>query len=103
MDSVLIIVLSLVTLLMVLLAIVILTGNGDGLIAGYNTAKEEERKQFNMKRLRAVVAGLLLLTMAFVWCVALIDNMVVTLIGLLVLIVCNVAGIYIANRWCKKK
>jgi len=103
MDSVLIIVLSLVTLLMVLLAIVILTGNGDGLIAGYNTAKEEERKQFNMKRLRAVVASLLLLTIAFVWCVALIDNMVVTMIGLLVLIVCFVAGIYIANSWCKKK
>ena len=56
-----------------------------------------------MKRLRAVVASLLLLTMAFVWCVALIDNMVVTLIGLLVLIVCFVAGIYIANSWCKKK
>ena len=103
MDTALIIVLSGVTLMMVFLAVVILTGHGDGLIAGYNTAKKEKREQYNMKRLRAVVAGLILFTMAFVWCVALIDNKMVTLLGLLVLIAANIAGIYIANSWCKKK
>lgn len=102
MDTALIIVLSGVTLMMVFLAVVILTGHGDGLIAGYNTAKKEKREQYNMKRLRAVVAGLILFTMAFVWCVALIDNKMVTLLGLLVLIAANIAGIYIANSWCKK-
>ena len=102
MDTALIIVLSAVTLLMVLLAVAILTGHGDGLIAGYNTAKKEEREQYNMKRLRAVVAGLILFTMAFVWFAALIDDSVVTLLGLLVLIAANIAGIYIANSWCKK-
>ena len=89
--------------MMVFLAVVILTGHGDGLIAGYNTAKKEKREQYNMKRLRAVVAGLILFTMVFVWCVALIDNKMVTLLGLLVLIAANIAGIYIANSWCKKK
>ena len=89
--------------MMAFLAVVILTGHGDGLIAGYNTTKEEKREQYNMKRLRAVVAGLILFTMAFVWCVALIDNKMVTLLGLLVLIAANIAGIYIANSWCKKK
>ena len=103
MDTALIIVLSGVTLMMVFLAVVILTGHGDGLIAGYNTAKKEKREQYNMKRLRAVVAGLILFTMVFVWCVALIDNKMATLLGLLVLIAANIAGIYIANSWCKKK
>lgn len=88
--------------MMVFLAVVILTGHGDGLIAGYNTAKKEKREQYNMKRLRAVVAGLILFTMAFVWCVALIDNKMVTWLGLLVLIAANIAGIYLANSWCKK-
>lgn len=103
MDTALVIVLSGVTLMMVFLAAVILTGHGDGLIAGYNTAKKEKREQYNMKRLRAVVAGLILFTMAFVWCVALIDNKMVTLLGLLVLIAANIAGIYLANSWCKKQ
>lgn len=103
MDTASVIVLSGVTLMMVFLAVVILTGHGDGLIAGYNTAKKEKREQYNMKWLRAVVAGLVLLTVAFVWCVALIDNMLVTLLGLLVLIAGYVAGIYIASSWCRKK
>ena len=89
---------------MVLLAAVILTGYGDGLIAGYNTAKEEERKQFNMKRLRAVVAALILFITAFVWYAALIDDSVAILLGgLPVLIFGYVAGIIIANTWCKNK
>lgn len=88
--------------MMVLLAVAILTGQGDGLIAGYNTVKEEERNQFNMKRLRAVVAAMVLFTMAYVWIVALIDSTATTLWGLLVLFVVNVAGIRIANTWCKK-
>ena len=103
MDTALIFVLSGVTLMMIFLAVVILAGHGDGLIAGYNTAKEEKREQYNMKRLRAVVAGLISFTMAFVWCVALIDNMMVTLLGLLVLLVAYIASIHIANSWCKKK
>lgn len=103
MDTALIIVLSVITLLMALLAVVILTGHGDGLIAGYNTAKKEEREQYNMKRLRAVVAALILFTMAFVWFAALIDDSVVILLGgLPVLLIGTVAGIIIANTWCKK-
>ena len=103
MDTLMIIILSVITLLMVLLAIVILTGNGDGLIAGYNTAKDEERNQFNMKRLRAVVAAIILFTMAFVWFAALIDDKVIILLGgLPVLLIGIIAGMIIANTWCKK-
>ena len=103
MDAVQIIILSVISLMLVLLAVVILTGKGDGFIAGYNTAKEE-RKQFNMKRLRAVVAVMILFTVAFVWFAALIDDTVAILLGVLpVLLIGYFAGIVIANTWCKKK
>ena len=104
MDTVQIIILTVISLMLVLLAVVILTGKGDGFIAGYNTVKEEERKQFNMKRLRAVVAVMILFTVAFVWFAALIDDTVGILLGVLpVLLIGYFAGIVIANTWCKKK
>ncbi|MBO4803764.1 MAG: DUF3784 domain-containing protein [Muribaculaceae bacterium] len=104
MDTMLIVIFALVTLGMVFLAFVILKGWGDGLIAGYNTASKEERQQFNLKRLRTVVAVMILFTTAFVWCAAWIDDIVVVLLGALpVLLIGLVAGIVIANTWCKKK
>lgn len=39
-----------------IIGIVILIGKGDWLIAGYNTANEEERKKVNIVRLRIVMA-----------------------------------------------
>ena len=104
MDTVQIIIFSLISFMLVLLAVVILTGKGDGFIAGYNTAKEGERKQFNMKRLRAVVAVMILFTVALVWFAALIDDTVAILLGVLpVLLIGYFAGIVIATTWCKKK
>ena len=90
--------------MMVVLAFVILKGWGDGLIAGYNTSGKEERGLYDIKRLRKVVAVLMLFTVVFVWFVALIDDVVVTmLVGLPVLFFVYLAGIIIANRGCKKK
>lgn len=104
MDTVQIIILSVISLMLVLLAVVILTGKGDGFIAGYNTAKEEERKQFNMKRLRAVVAVMILFTVAFVWYVNWLNDTVAIMLGAVpVFLIGNIAGIIIANTWCLKK
>ena len=92
------------TLWMVALAFIILKGWGDGLIAGYNTAGKEEREQYNVKRLRAVVAAILLFVTASIWVIACIDNITVILLGALpVLLIGLIAGIIIANTWCKKK
>ena len=41
------------------LAVIFLMGKGDMLIAGYNTASEEERKTIDIKRLRIVMAVLM--------------------------------------------
>lgn len=104
MDTALIVILLMATLQLVLLAVAILTGWGDGLIAGYNTAKEEERQQYNIKRLRAVVATILLFTVVFIWCVPLIgEKLVFYLVALPVFFVVLIGCIILANTWCKKK
>jgi hypothetical protein len=98
-DAALIVILSAATLMLLMLVVLILTGYGDGLMAGYNTAKEKDRQQYDTKRLRAVLAALLLLTVAYLWCVPLIGApVVVTVLWTLLF----VAGIIIANTWCKK-
>jgi hypothetical protein len=104
MDTVMVLILSAVSLWMVAMALFILSGKGDGLIAGYNTASKEEQHRYNLKRLRAVVAVMILFVTAFVWYVAWIDDTVAVLLGALpVLLIGIVAGIIIANTWCKEK
>ena len=98
------VILSLISLWLVALAIFILSGRGDGLIAGYNTASREERQKYNIKRLRAVVAVMILFVTAFVWYMSWLDDTTAILLGALpVLLIGLVAGIIIANTWCKKK
>ena len=54
------IILLLIAAAMAIMGIVILIGKGDKLISGYNTASEEEREQYNIKRLRGLIGGLLI-------------------------------------------
>ena len=49
-----------------IIGIVILIGKCDWLIAGYNTANEEERKKVNIVRLRIVMAIICWLSTGFV-------------------------------------
>ena len=49
-----------------IIGLVILIGKGDWLIAGYNTASEEERKKVNIVRLRIVMAIICWLSAGFV-------------------------------------
>ena len=51
------IVLIVIAAILVIMGVVILIGKGDNLIAGYNTASEEERAQYNVKRLRGLIGG----------------------------------------------
>ena len=53
------IVLLIVAAPLLIMGIVILVGKGDNLIAGYNTASKEEKSQYNIKRLRGLIGGLL--------------------------------------------
>jgi hypothetical protein len=97
------IVLIIVAAILVILGIIILIGKGDNLIAGYNTASEEEKAQYNVKRLRGLIGGLLVVlapmmllldgenTMASTWSFC-----------ALVFVLCIVVVI-LANTWAKKK
>ena len=53
------------SVLFIILAIVFYLGKGDKLIAGYNTASEEERKKVNIQRLRILMSCISVITAAF--------------------------------------
>ena len=104
MDTVEIIIFLPIALMLFALAIVILKGKGDGLIAGYNTASKEEQEKYNIKRLRIVVAAILLFVPALILVAACFDDITgITLDFLPVLLIVVVVGIILANTWCKKK
>ena len=104
MDTIEIIIFVPIALMLVALAIVILKGRGDVLIAGYNTASKEEQEKYNIKRLRIVVAGMLLFVLAMIFLAVCFDDITgITLDILPVLLIGVVAGIILANTWCKKK
>ena len=56
------------TIILLPMLLLIVAGKGDALIAGYNTASAEERASYNMKRLRGLVAALLLVVVLAFGC-----------------------------------
>lgn len=92
-----------ISAIIIFFAIVILTGKGDGLMAGYNTASEEKRKKVNIKRLRLLTSAMLFLASIFFCVMPFIrDNEVINLTSPIFLIVIFVFVI-LANTWAKKK
>ena len=55
------VVIIIIAALLLVMGIVILIGKGDNLIAGYNTASEEERAKYNVKKLRGLIGGFIIL------------------------------------------
>ena len=49
---------SAIGLIIFIMGIIIIIGKGDRLIAGYNTADEEEKQKYNIKRVRICIGGL---------------------------------------------
>ena len=99
-------VLIIVDIILVILGIVILTGKGDFLIAGYNTAKKEEKEKVNVQRLRWVVAGLLFMVTLIISIPCLIgveDNAMANLFVPICAIFATVVAVILANTWCMKK
>ena len=91
------ILLLIISLIVLVFAIIILTGKGDNLIAGYNTSTEEDKKKYNIKRVRICIGGMLvalsLLMLLFV------DNFVVLIAVVPSL---SILSIVLANTWAKK-
>ena len=86
--------------LFLVLALVVYFGKGDNLIAGYNTASERERAQYNIKRLRLIIAVLLLLTAGFVLTICYFPY--ISIIATPIFVLVTLIGVVLANTWAKK-
>ena len=82
-------------------AIILFTGKGDILIAGYNTASKEEKEKCNIKRLRFLVGSIFILS-AFLMALRDMDIMGR---GLFVIssIILVIVTLILANTWAMKK
>ena len=88
----------------IVLAVIILMGKGDKLIAGYNTASEEERQQINIKRLRILVAITRLASTVLCFCMPLIgENIVAELTATGIFLLILLVIVILANTWAKTK
>ena len=91
-------------ILFIVLAIILLMGKGDMLIAGYNTASEEERKTIDIKRLRIVMAILMVITAIFCAIMPLVGNDKSSQLAAAgIFIAITIIGVIFANTWAKKK
>ena len=98
------IIVSIISLIFIALCGIILSGKGDNLIAGYKTATERERQQYDIKRLRFVVALMCLLPPLLVcWIPFLTENILIVMFIPILCVILIYSGILIINSWCKKK
>ena len=100
------IVISIISLAFIILAVLIHAGRGDGLIAGYNTASEEELAQVNVRRLRLVLANVLIITAVSIPLPILMGRQNDTQLHLCMgggIVVITFVAIILANTWCRKK
>ncbi len=90
--------------LFLILAVVFLMGKGDMLIAGYNTAPEEERKKVNIQRLRILMAIVCVLTAFFCGTLSAVgEDITMGIVSTVVFMVITIMIIILANTWAKKK
>ena len=98
------IVTGIIAVLFLVFAIVFLMGKGDKLIAGYNTASEEERAKVNIKRLRILMAIISVITAGYVSILPIIgDNPQDQMVGVFVFFAITILFVILANTWAKKK
>ena len=84
-----------------MLGVVILSGKGDWLIAGYNTASHEEREKYNMRRVRGVLGVLMFIVAGAVFLMQIMPEIYTILIAILLFILAFIT-IGIINTWGKR-
>lgn len=88
----------------IVLAIAFLTGKGNMLIAGYNTASEDERKKVNIHRLRLLMAIISVITAGFCVLLPFIgENSDKATVSAIIFILITTIILVLANTWAKKK
>ena len=97
------IILIIVAALLVIMGVTILIGKGDNLIAGYNTASKEERAKYDIKRLRGLTGGLLIVLAPMMFLLLGDDTMAATWSFVALTFVLCIIVVILANTWAKKK
>lgn len=97
------IVLIVVAAILLIMGIIILIGKGDNLIAGYNTASKEERSQYNIKRLRGLIGGILLVLAPMMLLLLSEESLAATLSFVVLTFVLCIVMVLLANTWAKKR
>ena len=93
-----------IAIIFIVLAIVFLMGKGDMLIAGYNTASEEEREKVNIHRLRILMSIICVITAGFCCFLGFFgEDKVVAGTAAVVFILITFVFIILSNTWAKKK
>lgn len=93
-----------ITALLGIMGLIILSGKGDMLIAGYNTASKEEKEKENIKRLRLLM-GVFLIVLALLAFLLIEEESLMSIMGfgaitlILAFIVIGLAN----SSWAKKQ
>lgn len=93
----------LVSVLLVVMGILVLIGKGDKLIAGYNTASREEQAKYHIKRLRALIGGLMIVLAVMISLLLGKETMEGLGAFMAITLILCFAVIILANTWAKKK
>lgn len=97
------IVLIIVAAILLIMGIIILVGKGDNLIAGYNTASKEEKSQYNIKRLRGLIGGILVVLAPMMLLLLGKESLAATLSFVVLTFVLCIVMVLLANTWAKKR
>ncbi len=97
------IVLIIVAAILLIMGIIKLIGKGDNLIAGYNTASEEEKSHYNIKRLRSLIGGLLVMLVPMMLLLLMEESLVATFSFAVITFVLCIVVVILANTWAKNR
>ncbi|MBR5041706.1 MAG: DUF3784 domain-containing protein [Bacteroidales bacterium] len=89
--------------LLAILGIIILSGKGDNLIAGYNMASKKEKEKYYVKRLRLIFGLLLILLAPACFLLTMEDTLSGQISFFVIVIVLITVSLILANTWAKKK
>ena len=97
------IVLIIIAAILLIMGIIILIGKGDNLIAGYNTASEEEKAKYNIKRFRGLIGSLLIILAPTMFLLYGEPTMTTSWSFLTIVFILSIIVVILANTWAKKK
>lgn len=86
----------------IVMAVLLLLGKGDMLIAGYNTASPEERSHYNIRRLRLLIAALLIVVSVGMVAMSIWPEKLVAAFAFLTVFLCFLV-VFLANTWARKR